>query len=67
MSNDTAAELRKLRKRGYLTQQCKRSGHWKILWAGELVAITSHTPGDVAAVRNLRAQVRRFERRTALL
>lgn len=59
---DVRQYLRKLRKRGYVITQQKRTAHYRVYSeAGELVTITGCSPSDFRALYELRAAVARFE------
>jgi predicted RNA binding protein YcfA (HicA-like mRNA interferase family) len=58
---DVDAAVRALRRQGYEVKRSKGSNHWHVRKGGRLLAVTSSTPGDWKALRNLKGQLRRAE------
>ena len=63
--NDTDEFLRSLERRGYTIRMTRRRGHRQILWGDHVVAVAGHSTRSWAALRDLQAIVRRFEREQA--
>jgi hypothetical protein len=62
MKHDLKQQLRQAEAHGWQVTHT-RNGHWRLLYPGGGVVVTSSTPSDHRALANLRAQMRRAERR----
>jgi hypothetical protein len=64
MKHDLKHLLRQAEAAGWRVQPT-RGGHWRLLYPGGGIVVMSSTPSDRRAIANLRAQLRRAERRAA--
>jgi hypothetical protein len=64
MRHDLEQMLRQARSCGWQVTQPRR-GHWRRLHPGGGIVVASSSPSDHRALANLKAQLRRAERRTA--
>ena len=64
MKHDLKQVLRQAEAQGWRVQPT-RGGHWKLTHPGGGIVVTSSSPSDHRALANVRAQLRRAERRAA--
>ena len=64
MKHDLKQQLRQAEAHGWQVTRT-RNGHWRLLHPGGGIVVMSSSPSDHRALRNMRAQMRRAERRTA--
>jgi predicted RNA binding protein YcfA (HicA-like mRNA interferase family) len=62
MKHDLKQQLRQAEAHGWRVQPT-RGGHWRLLHPDGGIIVMSSTPSDCRALRNMRAQMRRAERR----
>jgi hypothetical protein len=63
--DDTSTYLRSLERRGFEIRLTKRRGHRLIVKDGEVIATAGHSTRSWAALQDLKAIVRRWERQQA--
>ena len=64
MKHDLERLLRQASASGWRVART-RGGHWRLLYPNGGIVVLSSTPSDHRALRNVRAQMRRAERRIA--
>ena len=64
MKRDLLRLLEAARKRGWTVERT-RGSHWRLAHPGGALVVASGTPSCPSALKNLRAHLRRAERRTA--